>query len=249
MLRRKIVDKVVRHFGRPKPWQNENLNDIGSRHIFTEEHDEIRAECRKFWNSIDESRKTKWHEQGFVDKDFWCEVGAQGYIGIETPVEKGGWGGDFLQHVVVTEEQQYARVPGNFLLQSDMVMPYVAHFGTDDQVSRYAKPMRDGKIIGAIAMTEPHAGSDLQAMKTYARRDGDDWILNGSKVFITNGFIADTVLVCAITDRDVRASKGMSMFLVDTTLPGFERGKMLKKNWQPSFRYSRIILPRYKTSS
>ena len=85
--------------------------------------------------------------QGFVDKDFWCEVGAQGYIGIETPVEKGGWGGDFLQHVVVTEEQQYARVPGNFLLQvqnifstlkkayfqSDMVMPYVAHFGTDDQ--------------------------------------------------------------------------------------------------------------------
>lgn len=207
----------------------DNLTDIGSRQIFTEEHDTIREQFRKFWRSIDKERTQKWTDQGFVDKDFWKEVGAQGMIGIETPLEKGGWGGDFIQHVIATEEQAYARVPGNFLLQSDMVLPYVAHNGSDAQVNRYAQAMRDGECIGAIAMTEAHAGSDLQGMKSWARRDGDDWILNGSKVFITNGYIADTVLVCAITDRDVKASQGMSMFLVDTNLPGFQHGKLLKK--------------------
>merc|ERR1712130_501156 len=190
------------HVHRPSPWQMDNLTDIGSRHIFNEEHDTMREQFRKFWRSIERERCDKWVEQGFVDKEFWKEVGAQGMIGIETPIEKGGWGGDFIQHVIATEEQGYARVPGNFLLQSDMVLPYVAHNGTDGQVEKYAKRMRDGECVGAIAMTEPHAGSDLQAMKTYAKRDGDDWILNGSKVFITNGYIADTVLVCAITDRD-----------------------------------------------
>lgn len=181
MLKSRFYQTNLTRRLRPAPWQMDNLMDIGSRQIFTEEHDTIREQFRKFWRSIDQQRVVKWSEQGFVDKDFWLEVGAQGMIGIETPVDKGGWGGDFIQHVIATEEQIYARVPGNFALQSDMVLPYVAHNGSDEQVKRYAQPMRDGECIGAIAMTEPHAGSDLQGMKTFARRDGDDWILNGSK--------------------------------------------------------------------
>ena len=181
MLRSRIFQQTVARTLRPAPWQMDNLTDIGSRQIFTEEHDTIREQFRKFWRSIDKERTQKWTDQGFVDKDFWKEVGAQGMIGIETPLEKGGWGGDFIQHVIATEEQAYARVPGNFLLQSDMVLPYVAHNGSDAQVNRYAQAMRDGECIGAIAMTEAHAGSDLQGMKSWARRDGDDWILNGSK--------------------------------------------------------------------
>ena len=131
-----------------------------------------------------------------MDPEFWKEVGAQGLIGIQTPAEVGGHGGDFLTHMVTVEEQAYAGVPGNFLIQSDMVLPYLAKYGTPEQQESYIKKMVNGEIIGAIAMTEPHAGSNLQAMKTWAKEDGDDFIINGSKVFISNGFNADFVLLC-----------------------------------------------------
>jgi len=172
---------------------------------------------------------SKWESQGYVDKEFWKEVGAQGLIGIQTPAEVGGHGGDFLTHIITCEEQGYAAVPGNFLIQSDMVLPYIFKYGTQEQVDQFIKPMINGETIGAIAMTEPHAGSNLQGMKTWARRDGDDFIINGSKVFISNGYIADMVLLCCITDREKKAAHGMSIFCIDTTLPGFKKGKVLKK--------------------
>lgn len=120
---------------------------------------------------------------------------------MEQPKEKGGWGLDFYANIIGMEEQIYAQVPGNFNLQSDLVMPYICSHGTSEQVEKYMPGLRDGRLIGAIAMTEPSGGSDLQSMKTNAVQDGDDWILNGSKVFISSGYMADVVLVCAVTDK------------------------------------------------
>ena len=188
---------------RPEPWQMDNLTDIGSRKIFNEDHDILRESVRKFYNAVPISRKMKWEEQGFVDRDFWLEAGAQGLIGIEQPVEKGGWGGDFYSNCIQMEEQIYSKTPGLFNLQSDLVMPYIAHYGTDEQVEKYMTAMRDGKTIGCLAMTEPSGGSDLQSIKTTAEKDGDDWILNGSKVFISSGHLADVALVVAVTDKTV----------------------------------------------
>jgi len=208
----------------------DKLTDIGCRGIFNDEHDTLRENVRKFYSGVDQNRKVKWEEQGYVDRDFWLEAGAQGLIGVEQPVEKGGWGGDFYSNCIQLEEQIYSMTPGMFNLQSDLVMPYIAHYGTDEQVEKYMKPMRDGKTIGCLAMTEPSGGSDLQSIKTHAVQDGDDWILNGSKVFISSGHNADVALVVAVTDKTVKkAAYGISMFLVDTDLPGFEKGKLLKK--------------------
>ena len=215
---------------RPEPWQMDRLTDIGSRKIFIDDHDILRESVRKFWNSVSQEDKIRWETQGYVDKEFWKEVGAQGLIGVETPEDKGGWGGDFLSNTVGMEEQICAHVPGLYNLQSDLVMPYIAHYGTDEQVARYGTKLRDGELIGAIAMTEPGGGSDLQGIRTNAVRDGDDWILNGSKVFISSGWNADVVIVVAITDKNVeKQAYGISLFLVDTHLAGFKRGKLLKK--------------------
>jgi len=208
----------------------DKLTDIGARKIFNEDHDILRESVRKFWTSIDHADKMRWEEQGFVDKEFWKVVGAQGLIGVETAEDKGGWGGDFYQNIIGLEEQIYQMVPGLFNLQSDLVMPYIASYGTDEQVEKYNYALRDGTMVGAIAMTEPSGGSDLQSIKTTAVRDGDDYILNGSKVFISSGWNADVVIVVAITDREVeKAAYGISLFLVDTNLPGFKKGKLLKK--------------------
>jgi len=215
---------------RPMPWQMDKMTDIGTRKIFNEDHDILRESVRKFWQSVPREDVMKWEEQGFVDKEFWKEVGAQGLIGVETPADRGGWGGDFLSNIVGMEEQIYNMVPGLFNLQSDLVMPYIASYGTEEQIEKYQIPLRDGKLIGAIAMTEPGGGSDLQGIRTQAVRDGDDWILNGSKVFISSGWNADVVIVVAITDKNVeKQAYGISLFLVDTNLPGFKRGKLLKK--------------------
>jgi len=227
MLKRAI--SYGRRFTRPAPWQNDNLLEIGTRDIFTDDHDLAREQFRRFWRSIDRSRVTQWEEQGFVDPAFWREVGKQGLIGIETAAEVGGHGGDFLTHITTCEEQVYASVPGNFLIQSDMVLPYLAKYGTTEQQEHFIPKMIAGECIGAIAMSEPHAGSNLQGMKTFARRDGDDFVINGSKVFISNGFNADMILLCCLTDRDVKAAHGMSIFCIDTTTPGFKKGRVLKK--------------------
>ena len=144
------------------PWQMDSLLDIGSREIFTDEHDKEREKFREFWTSVDRNRVKEWVEKGIVDKEFWREAGAAGVIGIETPAELGGWGKDFYTHCIAMEEQFAADVPGNFLGQSDLVLPYIAHYGTAEQCERYVKGLRDGTCLGALAMTEPGAGSNLQ---------------------------------------------------------------------------------------
>jgi len=234
MLRINRLAKCAARFSsaspRPMPWQMDNLLDIGSREIFTEEHDAERERFRAFWSGVDRRRVEEWHERGIVDREFWAEAGAAGVIGIETPAELGGWGKDFYTHCIAMEEQFIHDVPGNFLGQSDLVLPYLAHYGTPEQTDKYVRALRDGTCCGALAMTEPGAGSNLQGMATFAEQDGDDFILNGSKVFITGGINADMVLVCARTDKTAKkAAHGISIFCVDTDLPGFKKGRNLNK--------------------
>ena len=185
MLRfsRRLPPNVIRSFSsRLDPWQSDSLLDIGTRKIFTEKHDELRTKIRDFFSSVPPERLQLWEDQGFVDRDFWLEAGKMELIGVEQSVESGGWGKDFRSNIIGLEEQVYAGCAGGFTIQSDLVMPYIESYGTEEQKKKYMRNMRDGKTIGAIAMTEPSGGSDLQGIKTNAVRDGDDWILNGSKV-------------------------------------------------------------------
>ncbi|CBY33129.1 unnamed protein product [Oikopleura dioica] len=237
---RKLQSKIIKplascnaaraYSDRPETWQMDKLTDIGSRKIFTDEHDIMREQVRKFYESVPMERKMMWEEQGHLDREFFKECGAQGLIGIEQSADKKGHGLDFYSNVIQIEEQIYGLVPGLMQVQNDLVLPYICSYGTDEQVDRYVPGIRDGEIISCLCMTEPGSGSDVQGIKTNAVRDGDDWILNGSKVFISCGYMADMAIVVAVTDKNVsKAAYGISLFLVDTNLPGFEKGKLLKK--------------------
>jgi len=216
---------------RSEPWQGESLIDIGTRAIFSEEHDMFRESVRKFLDEhVTMAQMDKWEEQGMVDREIWLKAGEQGLLGVDTPDELGGLGGDFLMSCIVSEEISYNGTSAlGFSLQSDIVMPYLSKYGTDEQKA-LIPALTAGEKISCIAMTEPGTGSDLQGLKTKAVKDGDDYVINGSKVFITNGYMADIAIIAAVTDPNAkRAAEGISLFVVDTKTPGFERGKLLKK--------------------
>jgi len=148
---------------------------------------------------------------------------------VTTPEEHGGMGLDILYSSIGWQEQAYSYCTGpGFSLHSEIVAPYIENYGTAEQKQQWLPQMISGDAIGAIAMTEPGAGSDLQGMRTQAVRDGDDFVINGSKTFITNGWLSDVCIICAKTDPAAGA-KGISLFLVDTTTPGFKKGSKLKK--------------------
>ncbi|XP_018024517.1 long-chain specific acyl-CoA dehydrogenase, mitochondrial [Hyalella azteca] len=211
--------------------QADSFLDIGSRDLFDASHDIFRASARKFFSEEVKPYHAQWEEDGQVSREVWEKAGAAGLLGIGTPAEAGGHGADFLHSAIAVEEQCYARASGpGFSLHSNVVMPYFTNYGTKEQIERYVPDMTAGKKISAIAMTEPGAGSDLQGVKTRAVRDGDDWILNGSKTYITNGTLCDVVLVVAVTDPDARArAHGISLFIVDAGTKGFNKGRKLKK--------------------
>ncbi|XP_038642406.1 long-chain specific acyl-CoA dehydrogenase, mitochondrial [Scyliorhinus canicula] len=216
---------------RPETSFTKNLMDIGTRRIFSEEHDILRQSVRRFFEAEVVPHHTQWEKDGQVSRDVWEKAGQQGLLGVNTPEEHGGLGGDILSAAVVWEEQMYVNCTGpGFSLHSDIVMPYITHYGSKDQIERYIPRMVSGKCIGAIAMTEPGAGSDLQGIRTHAKKDGSDWILNGSKVFITNGWMCDVVIVVAVTDLEARSrAHGLSLFLVENGMKGFIKGKKLEK--------------------
>ncbi|XP_071824746.1 long-chain specific acyl-CoA dehydrogenase, mitochondrial-like [Apostichopus japonicus] len=217
--------------------QAAKLTDTGTRNIFTEEHDIFRRSVRRFFEEEVVPNQMKFEQQGYVDREIWEMMGAAGMLGVAAPAEMGGVGADFKCAAIVSEEQGYANDAGTigFKLHSDVIMPYIEEYGTSEQQQRYIPGMTNGKLIGCLAMTEPQAGSDLQGLKTTAKRDGDDWILNGTKTFITNGYVCDVALVAAITDLNVKhKAHGMSLFLVDANSPGFIKGKPLKKIGQNS---------------
>lgn len=174
---------------------------------------------------------SKWEKDGQVSREVWEKAGEQGLLGLLIPEEHGGIGGDVYYADIMWEEQMYSNCSGpGFSLHSDIVMPYISKYGSREQIERFIPTMTAGKCIAAIAMTEPGAGSDLQGVRTNARKDGSDWILNGNKVFITNGWMADLVVVVAVTNREAKSpAHGISLFLVENGTKGFHKGRKLEK--------------------
>ena len=174
----------------------------------------------------------QWERAGIFPRQLWNKLGQQGLLGVDLPEAYGGFGANFLFSMAIVEEfshANYGSIGGPMTVHSDIVAHYILNNGTEAQKQRYLPAMVAGDCVGAIAMTEPGAGSDLQAVRTTANRDGDHFILNGSKTFITNGQHCDMVIVVARTNTEVAGSRGTSLFLVDTATPGFQRGRNLEK--------------------
>ncbi|XP_018598658.1 long-chain specific acyl-CoA dehydrogenase, mitochondrial [Scleropages formosus] len=216
---------------RPETASAKTLMDIGTRGIFSEEHDLFRQNVRRFFQEEVVPYHTEWEKAGQVSRELWQKAGEQGLLGVNISEKHGGIGGDLLSSSVMWEEQMYSNCSGpGFSLHSDIVMPYISNYGSKAQIENFIPRMAAGKCIGAIAMTEPGAGSDLQGVRTYAKRDGSDWILNGNKVFITNGWMSDLVIVVTVTNRDAKTvAHGISLFLVEEGMKGFSKGKKLEK--------------------
>jgi alkylation response protein AidB-like acyl-CoA dehydrogenase len=200
------------------------------RTLFEPEHDAFRDAVRSFMDKHVVPFHKDWEQAGIVDRDVWLEAGKQGLLGMAAPEEFGGGGvEDFRYNVVVDEEIVRAHASGiGFGLHNDVVAPYLLHLCTDEQKKRWLPAFCSGEMITAIAMSEPGAGSDLQGIKTTAVRDGDHYIVNGSKTFITNGINSDLVIVVAKTDPE-QGARGISLIVVERDMPGFERGRNLEK--------------------
>lgn len=199
------------------PWMDEELGIL-------------RDATKKFYATEFVPKNETWVAQGMVDRDAWTTAGSAGLLCAEIPTKYGGGGGDYRHETVITEEQLYAGISGfGNQVHSQIVAPYILNYGSEVQKQRWLPKMASGEMVGAIAMTEPNTGSDLQAVRTTALRDGDDYVINGAKTYITNGQHADLVIVVAKTDPD-QGAKGISLIVVETASdPGFERGRNLKK--------------------
>ncbi|MEP1472145.1 MAG: acyl-CoA dehydrogenase family protein [Halieaceae bacterium] len=174
----------------------------------------------------------QWERDEIVPREIWRKLGEAGFLCVDIPEDYGGPGSSFDMSMVVARELTragYTSLGGGMAVHSDIVAHYILNNGSEEQKQRYLPLMVSGDCVGAIAMTEPGAGSDLQGVRTTAKRDGDDWIINGSKTFITNGQHCDLVITVARTDPDAPGSRGISLFLVDASAAGFSRGRNLEK--------------------
>lgn len=198
--------------------------------FFTEEHDAIRSAARRFVESELTPNAGLWDREG-IPRSAFESVGAMGFVGARYPQSLGGTGGDLLSAIPVIEEISRCRSGGfvtSYLVQAHISTPIVLHLGTPEQHEEFLRPAIAGTRVGCLAVTEPDAGSDVSALRTTARRDGGDWVLNGAKLYITNGGIADFGVVAAKTDGGP-AHASISLFLVDTHQPGFKPSKPLDK--------------------
>jgi acyl-CoA dehydrogenase len=197
---------------------------------YSEEHEIFRHNVRRFLERECLPHREAWQKDGMVSREVWRKMGDAGFLCTKMNPAFGGGGGNLYHCLVIMEEQ--TRICFNelaFYLHSDIIAPYIEYYGTDDQKKRFLPRMARGELVAAIAMTEPSAGSDLQAIRTTARRDGNGYRIKGQKVFISNGQVADLIVVAAKTDPDAGA-KGMSLFLLETeNAQGFHRGRNLKK--------------------
>jgi len=199
------------------------------RTLFTSEHETFRDSVRRFMEAEVMPHEERWQEQGYVDREVWQKAGANGFLCPSMPEEYGGAAADKLYSVILIEEQARANSSSlGFGLHSEIVAPYLLNYGNEHLKKSYLPKMAAGEMIGAIAMSEPGAGSDLQAVKTSAIKKGDRYVVNGSKTFITNGWHSDLVIVVAKTDP-AKGAKGTSLIVVDTSMKGFSKGKRLKK--------------------
>jgi len=202
------------------------------RTLFDDEHDLFRRTVRAFVEREIAPHHLDWEHAGAVPRELFVAAGAQGLLCMSVPEHYGGGGvDDFRYNVVISEEIQRAGVAGSGLgitLHNDICLPYFAHLTTDEQKQRWLPGMCSGELITAVAMTEPAIGSDLASMTTTAVRDGDHFVVNGSKTFITNGINADLVITAVKTDPTQR-HKGMSLLVLERGMAGFERGRNLDK--------------------
>ncbi len=199
------------------------------RSLFREEHDMFRETVRKFVEKEIVPYHAQWEKDGIVPRELWLKAGEQGLLCCTVPEEYGGLGLDYLFDVVVFEELWKAGASGpGFLIHTDLVATYILSFGTDAQKQKFLPKMVTGEWIGSLGMTEPHAGSDLKAIRTKAVRDGNEFVVNGQKVFISNGQSCDVLVLATKTDSDAGA-KGVTLFLVEGDREGFVRGKNLEK--------------------
>ena len=196
--------------------------------LFGEEHRAFRDMVRKFIAREFTPRINEFDEAGIVKRDFWLKAGEAGLLCPTMPTEYGGLALDFTFNAILNEEFTYAMMADSVTLQSDITMPYVMRYASEELKQRWLPRMLRGEAIGAIAMTEPGAGSDLQGVRTSARRDGGDFVINGSKTYITNGQNADIILTVCKTEPELGA-KGTSLILVEADREGFERGRNLDK--------------------
>jgi alkylation response protein AidB-like acyl-CoA dehydrogenase len=200
------------------------------RDLYDDDHEAFRATARGFMERYVVPHHDEWEKAGIVDRGVWVEAGKHGLLGFELPEEYGGGGvADFRYNAVLLEEIIRAGASGiGFGLHNDVVAPYLTKLATEEQQARWFPGFCAGELITAIAMSEPAAGSDLQGIQTTAVRDGDGWLLNGSKTFITNGINSDLVIVVAKTDPS-KGAHGISLLMVERGMPGFERGRNLEK--------------------
>jgi alkylation response protein AidB-like acyl-CoA dehydrogenase len=201
------------------------------RTLFTEEHEALRASAREFLDRHVRPRMDEFIADRGLPRDVWVEAGKQGLLGLMVPEEYGGGGADDWRFTVVVAEELSkvsAAVSSCIGIHSDVVSPYLVELTTDEQKQRWLPGFCTGEIVTAIAMTEPSGGSDLAALRTTAVPDGDDWVLNGSKTFITNGWSADLVVVAARTSPE-KGAKGITLFAVESGMEGFTRGRKLDK--------------------
>jgi acyl-CoA dehydrogenase len=219
-----------------------SLDTVPGRFAYNEDHEAFRQSVRSFLQKEAVPHVTAWEQAGIVDKSIWTKAGAIGMLCPTVPEEYGGLGLDFGYNAIIDEEVSYAGTPLGFSLQSDIVCDYIVQYGSEEQKKQWLPRLVSGETITAIAMTEPGTGSDLQSIRTTAKKDGNHYVVSGSKTYITNGQNADLILVIAKTDPDAKpAYKGMSIILVESDREGFKRGRNLDKIGQDAADTSELF--------
>jgi acyl-CoA dehydrogenase len=199
---------------------------------FDEQHQQFRDSMRRFIEQEVVPKAEAWEEAGMVPREVLRKMGELGFLGIRYPEKYGGSNLDTIYSMIFQEElgrSTFGGFTATVMVHTDMASPHLAHYGTPEQLDRYMPSITSGEKICAVAVTEPDAGSDVAGMRTRAVRDGDNWVLNGSKIFITNGVHADIYFVAARTDPMAKGSRGISMFIVEKGTPGFKASRALKK--------------------
>ena len=214
--------------------------DTSTRTVYDQDLEMFRDQVRKFYAVHLIPNLDRWEEEKMVDRAFWLAAGEAGLLCPQVPEEYGGLGLDYRYNAVIGEELTYAGSTAGITLQSDIVVDYLINYGSEDQKQKWLPGMVSGQVVVAIAMTEPGAGSDLQGVLTTAKRDGNHYVINGSKTYITNGQSADLIFVVAKTDPEARA-RGMSLILVEADRAGFKRGRKLDKIGQNSADTSELF--------